>query len=59
MDSRPKIIDTEKGISYPISMFDDLAETLQLMGVASSSIRPYIANWYNKAFLQAFNELDG
>ncbi len=59
MDSRPKIIDTEEGIFYPIAMFDDLKETLQLMSIASSAIRPYIANWYNKAFLQAFDNLGG
>lgn len=59
MDSRPKIIDTQTGVFYPIAIFDDLKEALQLMGMASSAIRPYIANWYNKAFLQAFNTLEG
>jgi hypothetical protein len=33
MDSRPRIIDTETGKFYPISTFEDLKETLELMGM--------------------------
>ena len=58
MDSRPKLVDTETEISYPISTFEDLKETLQLMGMASSALRPYIANWYNDVFLPTFKNRD-
>jgi hypothetical protein len=57
MDSRPRIIDTKTGKFYPISTFDDLKETLELMGMASSMLRPYVADWYNRVFLPAFREL--
>ena len=57
MDSRPKIIDTKTGKFYPISTFEDLKETLHLMGMASSMLRPYVAHWYNTVFLPAFKEL--
>src|SRR6185312_8789416 len=40
MDSRPKIVDTETGLYYPISIYDDLKESLQIMETASLSIRP-------------------
>ena len=30
MDSRPRIIDTETGVVYPISIFDDLKEHCNL-----------------------------
>jgi hypothetical protein len=59
MDSRPTIIDTETGRLYPISTFEDLRETLQLMKMGSSILRPYIANWYNKVFIPRFRELGG
>jgi hypothetical protein len=57
MDSRPRIIDTKTGKFYPISTFEDLKETLELMAMASSMLRPYIANWYNTVFLPSFKEL--
>jgi hypothetical protein len=57
MDSRPKIEDTQTGRFYPISTFEDLKETLELMRMASSMVRPYIANWYNKVFQPAFKAL--
>jgi hypothetical protein len=41
MDSRPKIEDTQTGRFYPISTFEDLKETLELMRMASSMVRPY------------------
>jgi hypothetical protein len=62
MDSRPRLIDTtvEDGKKfYPISTFDDLKETLELMGLASSTLRPYIVDWYNRVFIPAFKELNG
>ena len=57
MDSRPKIVDTETGVFYPISIYDDLKETLEIMKTASLSIRPYQQEWYNTVFLPAFGEL--
>jgi hypothetical protein len=57
MDSRPRIIDTKTGKFYPISTFEDLREALDLMGTASSMLRPYVAHWYNTVFLLAFKEL--
>jgi hypothetical protein len=67
MDSRPKIVlrttnddqIEEEEMYYPIATFEDLKETLQLMGMASSTIRPYIADWYNNVFIPAFESLDG
>lgn len=59
MDSRPRIIDIETGKFYPISTFTDLKETLQLMKMASSVLRPYVSYWYNKVFLPRFKELGG
>jgi hypothetical protein len=38
MDSRPKIIDIKTGVSYPISIYDDLKEALEIMETASLSI---------------------
>jgi hypothetical protein len=57
MDSRPRVVDTQTGKFYPISTFEDLKETLQLMRLASCMVRPYIAKWYNTVFLHAFREL--
>jgi len=60
MDSRPRSIDTEtEGKFFPITTFEDLRETLQLMGVASSTLRPYVVEWYNQVFLPAFRDLGG
>jgi hypothetical protein len=57
MDSRPRVLDTETGKSYPISTFADLKETLQLMKTGASLLRPYLADWYNRVFLPYFKEL--
>jgi hypothetical protein len=35
MDSRPKIVDTETSVFYPISIYDDLKEALEIMRTAS------------------------
>jgi hypothetical protein len=59
MDNRPKVLDTETGQFYPIATFDDLKETLELMDRAASSVRPYIAKWYNEVFLPTYREKDG
>jgi hypothetical protein len=58
MDSRPRIVDTETGVFYPISIYDDLKEALEIMKTASLSIRPYQQEWYINIFLPAFDELD-
>jgi hypothetical protein len=57
MDSRCKIIDTQTGKFYPISTVGDLKETLELMGHASSLLRPYIIDWANLVFYPAFKDL--
>src|SRR6478672_5134174 len=57
MDSRPKLVDTETGLLYPISIYDDLKEALEIMKTTSLSIRPYQQQWYNTVFLPAFEEL--
>jgi hypothetical protein len=57
MDSRPKLVDSETGLLYPISIYDDLKEALEIMKTASLSIRPYQQQWYDTVFLPAFEEL--
>ncbi len=59
MDSRPKLVNEDNGKFYPISTFDDLKETLKLMEIGASGIRPYIADWFNNGFTIAYKELDG
>lgn len=60
MDSRPKLVrkDNPK-IFLPISTFEDFKETLELMEVAGSNVRPYLADWYNNKFLPTFEAEDG
>jgi hypothetical protein len=57
MDSRPKLVDIQKGVSFPIAIYNDLKEALEIMKTASLSIRPYQQDWYDKVFLPAFEEL--
>src|SRR6185437_7213841 len=57
MNSRPKIIDVETGVTFPISIYDDLKEALEIIKTASLSIRPYQQEWYTNIFLPAFEEL--
>ncbi len=59
MDSRPKLVNEQTDQFYPISIFEDLKETLKLMQVGASGARPYIVNWYNKVFVDAIKDLDG
>jgi hypothetical protein len=57
MDFRPKLVDTViPGRFFPVATFDDLLEALQILSKASSALRPYIANWYNRVFITGFNE---
>ena len=57
MDSRPKVVDIETEVYYPISIYDDLKEALEIMRTASLSIRPYQQDWYTNVFLPAYGEL--
>jgi hypothetical protein len=57
MDSRPKIVDIQKGVYYPISIYNDLKESLEIMETASLSIRPYQQDWLTDVFLPAFEDL--
>ena len=50
MDNRPKIVDNETGQFYPICVFDDLKETLQIMATGRQRIRPYLTKWFNDGF---------
>jgi hypothetical protein len=60
MDSRPRLVRKDNpSILLPISSYEDLRETLDLMERGASNIRPYIAEWHNDVFLTAFNEEDG
>src|SRR5918993_146146 len=59
MDQRPRLVHKETGAFYPIATFEDLKDTLLLMERAASNTRPYLAEWYDRVFLEAFNELDG
>jgi hypothetical protein len=57
MDSRPRYINMETGAFYPISTFEDLKETLALMEMAASNVRPYIAIFYNHVFVPSYADL--
>jgi hypothetical protein len=57
MGSRPKIVDMQTGVFYPMSTYDDLKEALEIMKTASLSVRPYQQDWYTHIFLPAFGEL--
>ena len=59
MDQRPKLVHKETGAFYPIATLEDLKDTLPLIERAASNMRPYLAEWYDEVFLEAFEELDG
>ncbi len=59
MDSRPKLLDVNTGKFYPISTYVDFKETLNLMQVAASGVRPYLVDWFNNRFLSVYNDLGG
>jgi hypothetical protein len=60
MDSRPRLIGTEtEDKFFPIATFEDLREALQVMCIASSTLRPYVVEWYNQVFLPAFRDMGG
>jgi hypothetical protein len=57
MDNRPRVIDNEvEGKFYSIATYEDLKEALDLMGLASSTLRPYIVDWFNNVFLPCFKD---
>jgi len=52
MDSRPRLVRKDNpDIFLPISTFEDFRHTLELMEIAGSNVRPYLAIWYNENFL--------
>jgi hypothetical protein len=60
MDSRPRLVRRDNtSIFLPISTFEDLKQTLELMERGGSNIRPYIAEWYNQVFLPLFQAENG
>jgi hypothetical protein len=59
MDFRPRVQNTETGQFFPIAITADLKQTLELMKVAASGIRPYLVNWYNKVIPPLIEEMDG
>jgi archaellin len=59
MDNRPRLVNTETGAFYPISTFEDLAETLELMEAGGSNLRAYLAKCYNEVILPAFKDQSG
>jgi hypothetical protein len=60
MDNRPRLVRKDNpNFFYPISIFADLKETLELMELAGSNVRPYLANWYNDKFLPIFKDQKG
>ena len=56
MDQRPRLVHKETGAFYPIATFEDLKDTLLLMERAASNMRPYLAEWYDRVFLEAYKK---
>jgi len=60
MDNRPRLVRKDNpNIFLPIATFEDFKETLELMELAGSNVRPYLAEWYNNVFLPTFEGEDG
>ena len=60
MDNRPRLVRKDNSnFFYPIATFADLKETLELMELGGSNVRPYLAQWYNDKFLPLFNAEGG
>jgi hypothetical protein len=57
-NQRPKLVVTNKSEltvqTIPFALFDDLRESIDLMQYANG-VRPYILEWYNEVFLEAYN----
>ena len=60
MDNRPRLVKkSDPSFFYPISTFADLKETLELMELGGSNVRPYLAEWFNNKFLHTFEAEKG
>jgi hypothetical protein len=59
IDFRPRIVNPETGQFYPVATFEDLKETLYLMQIDASGLRPYLSRWYNGVAIPSFDELGG
>ena len=59
MDSRPRLVNKETGAFYIIPTFEDLRTVLDLIDKAGSNVRPYQAEWYEKTFVPAIEEMHG
>lgn len=57
VDSRPRFVNIDTSAIYPISTFEDVKETLTLMEMAASNVRPYVANMYNEVFMPIYMSL--
>jgi hypothetical protein len=60
VDKRPRLVVKKKNEPsffpqvIPFALFEDLQETMRLMEYANG-VRPYILEWYNDVFLEAYN----
>ncbi|HXW12848.1 MAG TPA: hypothetical protein VD694_08815 [Nitrososphaeraceae archaeon] len=60
VDKRPRLVVKKKNEPgflaqiIPLALFEDLRETMHLMEYANG-VRPYILEWYNDVFLEAYN----
>jgi hypothetical protein len=60
IDNRPKLVKKDNpDFYYPIATFADLKETLELMEIGASDVRPYLVKWYNETFMFAYEEQGG
>ena len=57
MDCRPRLVNKDTGAFYIIPRFEDLRTVLDLIDKAGSNIRPYQAEWYEKIFIPAIDEM--
>jgi len=54
MDNRPRLVNTQTGVFYPISTFKDLRETGELMERGGSNVRAHLAECYNDVIYPTF-----
>ena len=54
MDNRPRLVNTQTGVFYPISTFKDLRETGELMERGGSNVRAHLAQCYNEVVYPTF-----
>jgi hypothetical protein len=58
-DSRPRLVNKETGAFYIIPTFEDLRTVLDLINKAGSNVRPYQAEWHEKIFVPAIEDMRG